>query len=67
VKVKGILKRCSSNDGLKKVELKYKSLKPNNGRRGLGFNSSKENPSEREMCPWAISKYFGDLVPNTSA
>jgi hypothetical protein len=21
---------------------------------------------EREMCPWAISKYFGDLVPNTS-
>jgi hypothetical protein len=23
--------------------------------------------SEREMCPWAISKYFGDLVTNTSA
>jgi hypothetical protein len=23
--------------------------------------------SEREMCPWAISKYFGDLVSNTSA
>jgi hypothetical protein len=23
--------------------------------------------SEREMCPWAISKYFGGLVPNTSA
>jgi hypothetical protein len=22
---------------------------------------------EREMCPWAISKYFGDLVSNTSA
>jgi hypothetical protein len=21
----------------------------------------------REMCPWAISKYFGDLVSNTSA
>jgi hypothetical protein len=21
---------------------------------------------EREMCPWAISKYFGDLVSNTS-
>ena len=45
VKVKEILKRCSSNNGLKKVEPKYKSLKPNNGRRGLGFNSSKENPS----------------------
>jgi hypothetical protein len=24
-------------------------------------------PSEREMCPWAISKCFGDLVSNTSA
>ena len=23
--------------------------------------------SEREMCLWAISKYFGDLVSNTSA
>jgi hypothetical protein len=22
---------------------------------------------EREMCPWAIYKYFGDLVSNTSA
>jgi hypothetical protein len=22
---------------------------------------------EREMCPWAISKYFSDLVSNTSA
>jgi hypothetical protein len=22
---------------------------------------------EREMCPWAISKYFGDLVSNTGA
>jgi hypothetical protein len=22
---------------------------------------------EREMCPWANSKYFGGLVPNTSA
>jgi hypothetical protein len=23
--------------------------------------------SEREMCPWAISKCIGDLVSNTSA
>jgi hypothetical protein len=23
--------------------------------------------TEREMCSWAISKYFGDLVSNTSA
>jgi hypothetical protein len=22
---------------------------------------------EREVCPWAISKYFGDLVSNTRA
>jgi hypothetical protein len=21
---------------------------------------------EREMCPWPISEYFGDLVSNTS-
>jgi hypothetical protein len=26
-----------------------------------------EGHVEREMCPWAISKYFGDLVPNTGA
>jgi hypothetical protein len=26
-----------------------------------------EVATEREMCPWAISKYFGDLVSNTSA
>jgi hypothetical protein len=23
--------------------------------------------TEREMCSWTISKYFGDLVSNTSA
>jgi hypothetical protein len=23
--------------------------------------------TEREMCPWAVSKCFGDLVSNTSA
>jgi hypothetical protein len=39
------LKKCSSYDGLKKVEPKYKSLKPNNGRKGLGYNSYKVNPS----------------------
>jgi hypothetical protein len=25
------------------------------------------NKCEREMCPWAISKCFGDLVSNKSA
>jgi hypothetical protein len=28
---------------------------------------TKKGEIEREMCPWAISKYFGDLVSNTSA
>jgi hypothetical protein len=27
----------------------------------------KDYKPEREMCLWAISKYFGDLVSNTSA
>jgi acetyl/propionyl-CoA carboxylase alpha subunit len=45
VKVKEILKKCSSNDGLKKVEPKYNSLMPNNGKKGLGYNSYKVNPS----------------------
>jgi hypothetical protein len=27
----------------------------------------KDRHTEREMCPWAISKCFGDLVSNTSA
>jgi hypothetical protein len=26
-----------------------------------------EGEFEREMCPWAISKYFGELSANTSA
>jgi hypothetical protein len=27
---------------------------------------TKKGEIERELCPWAISKYFGDLVSNTS-
>jgi hypothetical protein len=57
VKVKEILKKCSSNDGLKKVEPKYKYLKPNNGRKGLGYNSYKENPSI-EHKGWRSSKFI---------
>jgi hypothetical protein len=30
-------------------------------------NISTTSLTEREMCPWAISKCFGDLVSNTSA
>jgi hypothetical protein len=36
VEVKQVLKRCSSNDGLSKVEPKYKPLRNNNGKRDLG-------------------------------
>jgi hypothetical protein len=57
VKVKEILKKCSSNDGLKKVEPKYKSLKPNNGRKGLGYNSHKVNPSI-EHKGWRSPKFI---------
>jgi hypothetical protein len=57
VKVKEILTKCSSNDGLKKVEPKYKSLKPNNGRKGLGYNSHKENPSI-EHKGWRSPKFI---------
>jgi hypothetical protein len=28
---------------------------------------TKKGEIKREMCPWAISKCFGDLVSNTSA
>jgi chromosome segregation ATPase len=57
VKVKEILKKCSSNDGLKKVEPKYKFLKPNNGRKGLGYNSYKVNPSI-EHKGWRSPKFI---------
>jgi hypothetical protein len=45
VKVKKILKKCSINDELKKVEPKYKPVSNNNGKRGLGYNIYKVNPS----------------------
>jgi hypothetical protein len=38
------------------------ALRPNHPVRRLSAG-----PFEREMCPCAISKYFGDLVSNTSA
>jgi hypothetical protein len=57
-------KRCyeRSIECLKKIRTSFASV---------GAFSSEENfirgDPEREMCPWAISKYFGDLVSNTSA
>jgi hypothetical protein len=37
------------------------------GGRAAGRGEGAVGGTEREMCPWAISKYFGDLVTNTSA
>jgi hypothetical protein len=45
VDVKQVLKRRSSNDGLSKVEPKYKPLRKNNGKNGLGYNAYEVNPS----------------------
>jgi hypothetical protein len=57
VEVKQILKKCSSNNGLNKVEPKYKSLNPNNGKKGLGYNSYKVNPSI-EHKGWRSPKFI---------
>jgi hypothetical protein len=57
VEVKKILKKCSSNYGLRKVEPKYKTLKPNNGRKGLGYNSYRVNPSI-EHKGWKSPKFI---------
>jgi hypothetical protein len=56
VEVKQILKKCSSNDGSKKVEPKYKPLKPNN-EKGLGYNTYKVNPSI-EHKGWRSPKFI---------
>jgi hypothetical protein len=58
VEVKQILKKCCSNDGSKKVEPKYKPLKPNNnGEKGLGYNTYKMNPSI-EHKGWRSPKFI---------
>jgi hypothetical protein len=56
-RLKSRMKRCSSNDGLKKVEPKYKTLRPNNGRKGLGYNSYKINPNI-EHKGWRSPKFI---------
>jgi hypothetical protein len=50
-----------------RMTLEPHSLQP--GWRSLDSESFgyRAEDNEREMCPWAISKYFGDLVSNTSA
>jgi hypothetical protein len=57
VKIKQILKKCSSNDGLKKFEPKYKPLRHNNGKRGLGYNTYKVNP-RIEHKGWRSPKFI---------
>jgi hypothetical protein len=57
VEVKQILKKCSSNDGLSKVEPKYKPLRNNNGKKVLGYNTFKVNPSI-ENKGWRSPKFI---------
>jgi hypothetical protein len=52
-----VLRRSSSNDGLKKVEPKYKSLRHNNGKKGLGYKTYKVNPSV-EHKGWRSPKFI---------
>jgi hypothetical protein len=57
VEVKQILKKCSSNYGSKKVKPKFKPLKPNNWKKGLGYNTYKVNPSI-EHKEWRSPKFI---------
>ena len=43
------------------------NLSEEGGGDGDGGGNNDDGGGETEMCPWAISKYFGDLVSNTSA
>jgi hypothetical protein len=59
---KHVLRRSSSNDGLKKVEPKYKPLRHNNRKKGLGYNTYNVNPSV-EQKGWRSPKFIeGYLV-----
>jgi hypothetical protein len=57
MKVTQILKKCSSNDGLKKVEPKHKPLRHNNGKKGFGYNTYKVNPSIEHKW-WRSPKFI---------
>jgi hypothetical protein len=41
----------------------YRQTVPAGSDIGRGRSNTLGDVSEREMCPWAISKYFGDCVP----
>jgi hypothetical protein len=53
-----IKKACSNNDGLRRVEVMYKPIRNNHGKRALGYNSSKVNPSV-ENKGWKSPKFVG--------
>jgi hypothetical protein len=57
VEANKIIKGSSSNDGLKKVETKYKPIRNNHGKRVLGYNLSKVNPSI-EHKGWNSPKFI---------
>jgi chromosome segregation ATPase len=61
VEVKQILKKFSSNDGLSKVEPKYKPLRNNNGKWGLGYYTFKVNPSI-EHKGWRSPKFIASTT-----
>jgi hypothetical protein len=56
-----------SEEQIAEVQHYAKDLKYARGSLVYGGNDEDGFLYEREMCPWAISKYFGDLVSNTSA
>jgi hypothetical protein len=57
VETKKIMKKSSSNDGLEKVEVKYKPIRNNHGKRALGYNLSKVYPSV-EHKEWKSPKFI---------
>jgi hypothetical protein len=57
VETKKIMKKSYCNDGLEKVGSKYKLLRNNDGKRALGYNLSKVNPSI-EHKGWESPKFI---------
>jgi hypothetical protein len=57
VEIKKIMKNNSSNDGLEKVEAKYKPIRNNHGKRALGYNLAKVNPTV-EHKGWKSPKFI---------
>lgn len=54
-------KVCSNDDGLTKVEAKYKPIRNNHGKRALGHNPFKAIPSI-EHKGWRSPKFIEDIT-----